>query len=202
MQGRVAVTLAKQWEHKMPLAFPNVGIASMSMRLKRTVAVAESPFTLDTQVYNHQGARWEAEVTLPPLKGADASAMEAFIVGLKGRSGTFTFGNPLHTSTATATTSGTTAIRAEALTTTSSGSAVTAGTYFQVGDYLYIVTANKSSGAGTLSFQPPLRAAIASGQALDFTFPKSLWRMQSNDIGWSINSASFYGFSFSCCEAL
>ena len=174
----------------------------MSMRLKRAVAIAESPFTYDTQVYNHQGARWEAEVTLPPLKQEQAQLVEAFIVGLKGRSGTFTFGNPLHTSTATATTAGTTAIRAETLTTTSGGSAVTAGTYFQIGSYLYIVTANKSSGAGTLSFQPPLRAAIPSGQALDFTLPKSLWRMQANDFGWSISNASIYGFSFSCCEAL
>jgi len=202
MQDRVAVTSAKQWEHKMPLAFPNVGIANMSMRLKRNVATGVSPFTFSTQAFVHQGAIWEAEVTLPPLKGADASAMEAFIVGLIGRSGTFTFGNPLHTSTATATTAGTTAIRTTSLTTTSNGSAVTLGTYFQLGDYLYIVTANKSSGAGTLKFEPPLRAAIASGTVLDFTLPKSLWRMQSNDIGWSINSASFYGFSFSCCEAL
>ena len=186
----------------MPLTFPSVGIQNMSLRLKRTVAVAESPFTLGTQVFKHQGARWEAEVTLPPLKGANASVMEAFIVGLQGRSGTFTFGNPLHTSSATSTTSGITAIRSETLTTTSGGSAVAAGTYFQLGDYLYIVTEAKSSGAGTLKFQPPLRGAIASGQALDFTLPKSLWRMQSNDIGWSINKASIYGFSFSCCEAL
>ena len=48
----------------MPLSFPSVGIQNMSMRLKRVVAVAESPFTLDTQVYTHQGARWEAEVSL------------------------------------------------------------------------------------------------------------------------------------------
>ena len=94
----------------MPLAFPNVGIQNMSMRLKRVVAVAESPFTLDTQTYTHQGARWEAEISLPPLSHAEARSVEAFIVGLKGREGTFTFGNPLHTSSATATTSGSTAV--------------------------------------------------------------------------------------------
>lgn len=186
----------------MPLSFPSVGVQSMSMRLRRVVAVAESPFTLDTQVYAHQGARWEAEVSLPPLSYAESRSVEAFIVGLKGREGTFTFGNPLHTSTATATTSGTTAIRAEALTTTAGGSAVTAGTYFQLGTYLYMVTSDKASGAGTLNFQPPLREAIASGQLCDFTLPKSLWRMASNDVGWSVNEASMYGFSFACVEAL
>ena len=84
----------------MPLSFPNVGIQNVSMRLRRVVSVAESPFTLDTQVYSHQGARWEAEVTLPPLTYAEARSVEAFIVGLKGREGTFTFGRPLHTDTA------------------------------------------------------------------------------------------------------
>lgn len=186
----------------MPLSFPNVGIQNMSMRLKRVVAVAESPFTLDTQVYTHQGARWEAEVTLPPLTYAEARSVEAFIIGLKGREGTFTFGNPLHTNTANVTTSGSTAIRAETLTTSGGSTAVSAGTYFQLGSYLYLVTADKSSGAGTLEFQPPLREAIATGQALDFTQPKSLWRMASNEVSWSTNEASLQGFSFAMVEAL
>ncbi len=186
----------------MPLAFPSVGIQSINMRLRRTVAVSESPFTYDQQVYEHSGARWEAEISLPPLTYAEARSVEAFIVGLKGRSGTFTFGHPLHTSTATSTTSGTTAVRAEQLTTDSGSTAVTAGTYFQLGDYLYIVTEDKSAGAGTLKFQPPLRAEIASGTALDFTLPKSLWRMASNDIGWSTDTASLYGFTLACVEAI
>ena len=184
----------------MPLAFPSVGIQSLNMRLRRVVAVSESPFTLDTQVYSHQGARWECEVTLPPLTHSEARAIEAFIIGLKGREGTFTFGNPLHTSSATATTSGVTTIRSESLTAT--GSAVSAGDYFQLGDYLYMVTVGKASGSGTIEFQPPLRAQSASGSVLDFTLPKSLWRMASNDIGWSISTASHYGFTLAFTEAL
>jgi hypothetical protein len=184
----------------MPLAFPSVGIQSLNMRLRRVVAVAESPFTLDTQTYVHQGARWECEVTLPPLSHSEARAVEAFIIGLKGREGTFTFGNPLHTSSATATTSGVTTIRSESLTAT--GSAVSAGDYFQLGDYLYMVTVGKASGSGTIEFQPPLRAQAASGSVLDFTLPKSLWRMASNDIGWSISTASHYGFTLAFTEAL
>jgi hypothetical protein len=186
----------------MPLAFPSVGIQSINMRLKRTVAVTESPFTYDQQVFDHKGAIWQCEVTLPPLSHADARSVEAFIVGLKGRSGTFTFGHPLHTSTATSTTSGVSDARDETLTTTAGSSAVTAGTYFQLGDYLYMVTENKSSGSGTLKFQPPLRGQIASGTALDFTLPKSLWRLASNDIGWSTDIASMYGFSLAFVEAI
>ena len=186
----------------MPLNFPNVGIQSMSMRLNRVVAIAESPFTLDAQAFTHQGARWQAEITLPPLDHDEARSVEGFIVGLIGREGTFNFGNPLHTSTATATLGAEAVIRDATLTTTAGGSAVSSGTYFQLGNYLYIVTENKASGAGTLKFQPPLRETIASGEVCDFTLPKSTWRMSSNDVGWSISEASIYGFSFACEEAL
>ena len=80
------------------LAFPSVGIQNITMRLRRAVAISESPFTFDTQTYVHQGARWEAEITLPPLSYSEARSVEAFLVALKGQSGTFTFGHPLHTS--------------------------------------------------------------------------------------------------------
>ena len=186
----------------MPLAFPSVGIQKIDMRLKRAVAVSESPFTFNTQTYLHQGARWEAEVTLPPLNYAEARSVEAFIVGLIGQSGTFTFGHPLHTTTFSGTVTGTQAIRSTSVTMGSSSSAVSAGNYFQFGDYLYITTADKAAGANNLVFEPPLRAALAGGTSPDFTLPKSLWRMSTNDISWSTDMASMYGFSFACVEAL
>jgi hypothetical protein len=65
-----------------------------------------------------------------------------------------------------------------------------------------MATEDKTSGAGTLKFQPPLRAEVTSGTALDFTLPKSLWRLSSNDIGWSTDAASIYGFSLAFAEAI
>ena len=186
----------------MPLSFPSVGIQSMSMRLRRVVAVAESPFTLDTQVYTHQGARWEAEISLPPLTHAEAKSIEGFIVGLKGREGTFTFGNPLDTSTLSDNTVSSAAIRAESFTLGSGTAAVSAGTYFELNNYLYCVTSDKAAGATTLSFQPPLRSAVTSSLVVKYNLPTTTWRMSANDVGWSINEASIYGFSFSCVEAL
>ena len=188
----------------MPLAFPSVGIQKMSMRLRRVVAIAESPFTLDTQVYTHQGARWEAEISLPPLKhgSTEAKSVEAFIVGLKGREGTFTFGNPLHTSTLSNNTVSSAAVRAETFELGSGTVAVPAGTYFELNSYLYMVTEDKAANEATLKFQPPLRSAVTSSLVVKYNLPKSLWRMASNDVGWSINEASIYGFSFACVEAL
>ena len=184
------------------LSFPAVAVQNMTMRLNRVVAVSESPYTLDTQVYAHQGARWEAEVSLPPLDHDQARPVEAFIIGLKGRENTFTFGNPLHTSTLANNTVSSAAVRAETFELGSGTVAVAAGTYFELNNYLYMVTQDKVANEATLNFQPPLRFAVSSSQVVKYNLPKTIWRMTSNDVGWSLSSDSQYGFTFACLEAL
>tara|TARA_S200002703_G_scaffold154916_1_gene158426 strand:- start:5492 stop:6058 length:567 start_codon:yes stop_codon:yes gene_type:complete len=188
----------------MAIAFPNISIQSMDMRLKRTVSVSESPFSYAQQVFIHPGARWEAEVTLPPLKHDQAKAFQAFLIKLKGQSGTFDFGNPLHNESFSVEVESNGSVRDETL--TCSGDAVPAGNYFQVGDRLHIITDDfagaTSPATATLNFQPPLRATVLDGVTLDFTLPTTEWRMTSNDIGWSIDKAGLYSFTFACVEAL
>ena len=177
-------------------AFPNVGFTAMTMRLRSATAVSQSPFTYDQQTYQHQGVRWEAEVQLPPLKRSDAKQVEAFFAALRGQANTFTMGNPIHNTTATGSiTSGS----AGATTVTGSTSGVVAGDYFETGSALYIVTGISGS---SIDIMPPLRSAISSSTPMDFTLPKGTWRLASNDIGWSINEASLYGFTFACVEAI
>lgn len=176
-------------------AFPNVGIQSMTMRLRSATAISQSPFTFDQQTYQHQGVRWEAEVTLPPMKRADAKQLEAFFASLRGQANTFTLGNPLHNTTATGTATG----AVNATTVTGSFTGAVAGDYFEINSALYIITEVNSSTS--IDIMPPLRVA-ASSAALDFTLPKGTWRLASNEIGWSINQASLYGFTFACVEAI
>lgn len=183
----------------MPLSFPNVGIANIEMRLARSVAVAESPFDYQQQAYDFGGARWEAEITLPPLSYAEARSVEAFLIGLKGRSGTFTFGHPLHSISKSISLTANTAVNDQTISV--SGNSVDAGNYFQIGNYLYIVTEDWT-GSGAMSIQPPIREVIASGASLDFTLPKSTWRLSANDIGWSTTTSSMYSFTIPCVEAL
>lgn len=177
-------------------AFPSVGIQSMTMRLVSAVGMSESPFTFDQQVYQHQGVRWEAEVSLPPLTRNEAKQMEAFFAALRGRSGTFTMGNPLHNTTAVGTI---TEASKGATTITASVTNATAGDYFQANDRLYIIT---DIGASTIDVMPPMRDAVSGSLSMDFTYPVGTWRLASNSIEWSINEASLYGFSFACVEAL
>ena len=58
------------------------------------------------------------------------------------------------------------------------------------------------SGTNTINIQPPMREVIASNTPLDFTLPKSTWRLAANDVGWSTDAASMYGFTIPCVEAL
>ena len=113
-------------------AFPNIGFTSMTMRLRSATSISTSPFTFDQQVHQHQGVRWEAEVTLPPLKRADAKQVEAFFASLRGQGGTFTMGNPLHNTTATGT--GTGAVNATTITGSFTGAV--AGDYFEINSQL------------------------------------------------------------------
>lgn len=164
------------------------------MRLRSATAVSSSPFAYNQQVYEHQGVMWEAEITLPPMKHDEAKAMAGFLAGLRGQSKTFSFGNPLHTTTAVGTITG--SVGATTVTANFSGAVI--GDHFQHGEHLYIIT---SLGAGTASIMPPLRTSAATSTA-DFTFPKGRWRLATNDVNWSINEAAVYGFSLAVVEAI
>jgi len=177
--------------------FPTtVGIQSMTMRLRSVTAMTESPFTYDQQVFSHPAVRWEAEVTLPPMTQAQAKEYEGFFAGLRGVKETFTMGNPLHSVSVTGSITGT--ANTTQVTEAFSG-AFAVGDYFSLSNRLHIITEIVNST--TINIMPPLRADATSA-AVDFTLPVSTWRLASNEIGWSINEASLYGFSFACIEAL
>lgn len=178
-------------------AFPTtVGIQSMTMRLRSATAMTESVFTYDQQVFSHPGVRWEAEVTLPPMTRAQAKEYEGFFAGLRGMKETFTMGNPLHNVSVTGTITG--SANATQVTEALSGSFVV-GDYFSISDTLHIITEIVNST--TIKIMPPLRDAVTNA-TVDFSYPLGTWRLASNEIGWNINEASIYGFSFACIEAI
>jgi len=58
-------------------------------------AVSMSPFTLQAQAVEHDGASWAVSVTYPPMDRAEAAPWMAFLASLRGRYGTFYFGDEL-----------------------------------------------------------------------------------------------------------
>lgn len=197
-----------------PLNTPDTRFASMSMRLRRAVAMSESGFTLQQQVYQYTGSVWEAEIKLPPMPMSEAKKWEAFILSLRGMRGTFLMGNPLHESAEGTATGvqldGEGTIRTTELDVTGlANSTLKAGDYFQIGSgddtHIHMVVQDvtfSELGDATLDIEPPLRLTYADNTSLDFTLPKGVWRLSSNDIGWDISNASMYGFTIPCIEAI
>src|SRR5260370_8809966 len=80
-----------------PLTMPAAPPGPKQIVLVQNFIVAEndSVFTGQAQIYEHQGSWWSAQVDLPPMKRAAASAWIAFLAPLNDRSGTFLMADPL-----------------------------------------------------------------------------------------------------------
>lgn len=200
-----------------PVAFPDLGIKSMTIRAVSVVGMNQSPFTGQQQVYKHQGQWFEAEVTLPPMKRADAEQIAAFLLKLNGRYGTFTLGDPANTAprgvgTGTPLVYGASQTGGELITdgwTVSTTGILKAGDWIQLGSgsatrlhkVLNDVNSN-ASGVASLDIWPNLRSSPADNAAITLISPKGQWRLSSNQSEYSIDEASIYGITFACVEAL
>ena len=189
-----------------PLSLPtNIGMASIELRAKNTVAVSSSPFTYKQTVYAYDGQMWEADVTLPPMNRDDAESWIAFLMSLKGRYGTFLLNDPSATSVrGTATSATITGSAGDSSVTVTMTGTLKAGDYIQLGTAsdatLHKVLVDKS-GSGTLEIWPKLRKARSSVSA-DLTSASGVFRLASNETSWSVNDASFYGISFGATEVV
>ena len=62
--------------------------------------------------------------------------------------------------------------------------------------------ASDGSGNATLKVEPTLKVALSNDATISYTNPKGVFRMTSNELGWSADRISTYGISFSCIQAL
>jgi hypothetical protein len=189
-----------------PLSLPtHTGIRGIELRAVNAVAYSMSPFTFAGQTHAYAGQMWQADVTLPPMKLADAEQWIAFLISLRGQLGTFLLGDPLRTTprgTATsATVSGSSG--SGSVTVTMSGTLL-AGDYIQLGtgdDSTLHKVLQDRSGSGTLEIWPALRKDRSAVSAT-LTSAKGLFRLSTNEQAWSINEASIYGVTFAAREAI
>lgn len=189
-----------------PLNMPtNIGMASIELRAKNTVAVSMSPFTYKSQTHSYDGQMWEADVTLPPMNRDDAESWVAFLMSMKGRAGSFLLYDPSAKSARGTTTSATVSgsVGDDSVTVTMSGT-LKAGDYIQLGAAsdatLHKVLVDKS-GSGTLEVWPKLRKDRSSVSAV-LVNASGVFRLASNETSWSVDNASFFGISFGATEVL
>ena len=200
-----------------PLTLPTVtGITTQNWGLERVVAVTESPFTNQEQVYEHEGAQWKATFTLPPMKKESAAVWLAFLMSLRGRRGTFKIGDQ-DRKTIQGVATGTILVNGDAQTgnainldgfANSTNNVFKAGDYIQINSYLYMVSADvnsDASGEATVYVEPSLRTgieAINDDTTVVYSNTTTLMRLDSNELNWDTNNVSVYGISFACSEAL
>jgi hypothetical protein len=191
-----------------PLSPPSpFNLSRLSLTGVSAVSRNTSPFTLQTQQYNHAGQAWLGSVDCPPMTRADAETMLAFL--LKAQRGTFNFqdyANPLPRGSITGTL---TVATATANGTTLTYSGTTNSTQFAVGDWLQISTSYykvvQANGVGDIDLFPALRKSYAGGTAIVYGLTtgaraQGVFRLAQPTTEWSIELASVYGISFSIVE--
>lgn len=189
-----------------PLTLPtSIGIANITLYANNAVAISQSPFTFQQQIIQHAGQRWTASVSIPPVRRDLAEPWNAFLLALNGPVGTFLLGDPNakapRGTASTATLTGTAGSSSPTITMTGT---LLAGDYIQLGSNgtstLHKVLVNRS-GSGTLEIWPKLRSSVTNATVtLDNTVGR--FRLSSTQQSFSIDSASIYGISFDCVEAL
>jgi hypothetical protein len=201
-----------------PLSLPShTGIRSVELRATNAVAYSRSPFTFAGQAFAYPGQMWQADVTLPPMKYADAEQWIAWLVSLRGQLGTFTMGDPMRC-VARGTPTGTPLVNGAEQTGDSliiDGAATGVTGWLKAGDYIQLGSNGSSrlhkvladansdgSGNVTLDIWPSIRTAPADNAAVVVSNTVGLWRLSGNESSWSINEASIYGISFSAMEAV
>ena len=200
-----------------PLALPaHTGIAQIELRASNAVAYSQSPFTFAGQAHAYSGQMWQADVTLPPMKRADAEQWVAWLVSLRGQLGSFLLGDPLGstarglantfagTPIITSQTGGTIAV---------TGASASKDGWLLAGDYIQIGTGSDatlhkvlqdvntdSSGNVSLDVWPHVRGTRSGSVIVANT--QGRFRLATNEQSWSINNASVYGISFSAMEKI
>jgi hypothetical protein len=205
-----------------PLSLPDTRLRRVVIRIRRAQGVAESPFTLTQQIQNHTGVRWELDAEVPIKTVTDADAWIAWRAKLRGRVGTFPFGDPGKTvprgtwagspvadvaGSPTVGLSGAIILPVRGL---SNGATVKENDHFQLGTgssaRLYKNLTDQTAGASgrlNLDIEPPLNIDAIDAQALTITNPTSVFRMADSLQEWSIEEGLLYGmFPFSAVEAL
>lgn len=189
-----------------PLSLPtSIGISDITLRARNAVAVSESPFSFSQQIVRHAGQRWEADVSLPPVRRDLIAPWIAMLMALRGPFGTFLLGDPDFTEpqgTATSATASGVA-GAETVTLSMTGTLL-AGDYIQVGAgssaRLYRLLEDRS-GSGAVAVWPALRAAY-TGASVNLSSPQGVFRLAGPATEWSINNNNAYGLSFSAVEVI
>lgn len=189
-----------------PLSLPtSIGIAQITLSANNAVAISQSPFTFQQQIFQHPGQRWTASVSIPAIQRDLAEPWIAFLLSLNGPVGTFLLGDPNGKAPrGTATSATITGSAGSSSPSISMTGTLLAGDYIQIGSgstaSLHKVLVDRS-GTGTIEIWPALRSSVTSA-TVTLTNTVGRFRLQGNEQTFNIDDSSKYGISFDCVEAI
>ena len=194
-----------------PLSLPtSPGFRSIDFRLRRNIGVLQSPYTGHQQTQQWPFVKWAAVVTLPAMTKEQAGLWSTFFAQVQGRHGTFLLGNPGMRSTLAR---DATVRRAASAGDFDLSVQFPAGTRGQAlaGEFvsinsgaaaqLYQITTTvdlDSAARATIGIEPALKVDVTGATHVEFTNPRGVFRMLTNDLGWTATHATRSGFSFAC----
>ncbi len=185
-----------------PRAFPTyTGLTGFRISRLVSQALNVSPTSLDPQVEDYSGARWELQVSLPAMKRAEAAPWQAWLSSLNGMEGSFNASDPLAASprgTASGSWTANGTVRARTVQLTGTGN-LKAGDYVTIGGrYLHQVLVDGNSGA-TFDIWPPLRAS-GSSMTTAVTSPYGRWMLVEMDQWESVVGDYYLPVTFRAIE--
>lgn len=186
--------------------------------------ISTGNLSLAQQVQAHQGEALSAEIELPAMTRAEASAWIAWRLALRGRFGYFRMAvDPTATSAMGAVSGSPVAnsnlspvvntSRSRLLYVRSLLTGVT--DVFKAGDWISVEVDSlprlhmnlqdvnsDGSGLATLDIWPALRGDISDGATITYSTPKGTFRLSENTAPWDVDEMQFYGVSFNIIERL
>lgn len=201
-----------------PISFPShTGVRNMDLRAINAVIYEMSPFTFVGQAQASSGQMWQADISLPPMKRADAETWIAWLVSLRGQYGTFNMGDsigcaPRGAGGGTPRVNGASQTGEELII---DGCTANVTGWLKAGDYVQLGAAGtatlhkvladvdtNASGQTTLSLWPHIRSAPADNATVVISNTVGRWRLSTNETAWSVNEMAIYGITFSAMEAV
>jgi hypothetical protein len=196
-----------------PIDFPSTfGVSDYNIGLNHAVSGTPSPFTFEEQVQQHQGTAWDISFTINLLNRAQAEEYNAFILKLRGRTGTFTMFVP-GSETPRGVVTGSPAVNGASQTGEDlnvNNLPLSTADVFKAGDFIQIETgANarlykilddvSSDGAGeaTLLLAPKITVAHPDTTAIIYQSAKGLFRAKANISPVNIKPPNQHTINFS-----
>lgn len=199
-----------------PINLPNYeDIDSYVITAENLTRASQSEYNFKNIVSSFEDGRWKLNINLRILTSQEVGKWIAFLVKLKGLSGSFlapmdilrpeptgsNLGTPLINGAQNA---GVNSINVDGFPNSSNGLWLE-GDFIQIGSYAYMILADvnsNGSGQATVDIFPNLRANVSDNASIITSSPKSLFRLDSNLQDWTVRKDKLFNLNFTAIEKL